>query len=228
MHTRTLAHILPFAVFMAFIAIEGLLPWLDNNGVIALRPESPLFLYPFKTMVVGLLLLYFRKHYHEISIKQIIRPSIAISAILAGIIVFVLWIQMDWLLPFQKPAQGYNPDLISDHIHRTVLIAFRVAGASIVVPIMEEIFWRSYIARLVINQDFESVPVGTFTWASFIATVLLFGLEHQFIIAGCMAGVIYHALLCRTKSLSACIVTHSLTNLLLGIYVVKTKAWPFW
>ncbi|MBT0895754.1 CAAX prenyl protease-related protein [Geobacter hydrogenophilus] len=228
MHTRTIAHILPFAVFMSFIAVEGAVPWLDKNGIITLQPTGTLYLYPIKTIVVGLLLLYFRKHYHEISIKQIVRPSIAISALLAGIIVFALWIQMDWLLPFQKPAQGYNPDLISDHIHRTVLIAFRVTGASIVVPIMEEIFWRSYIARMIIDQNFESVSVGTFTWASFVTTVLLFGLEHQFIIAGCMAGVIYHTLLCRTKSLTACIVAHSLTNLLLGIYVLKTKAWSFW
>ncbi|EHP86968.1 CAAX prenyl protease-related protein [Geobacter metallireducens RCH3] len=228
MHTRTLAHILPFAVFMSFIAIEGLLPWLDKDGVIALQPESPLYLYPLKTMVVGSLLLYFRKHYHEISIKQIVRPSIAISAILAGIIVFMLWIQMDWLLPFQKPAPGYNPNLIPNDIHRIVLIAFRLAGASIVVPVMEEIFWRSYIARMIINQDFESVPVGTFSWASFLGTVLLFGLEHQFIIAGLMAGAIYHALLCRTKSIAACITAHSVTNLLLGIFVLKSGAWRFW
>lgn len=228
MSTRTLAHILPFAVFMSFIAIEGLFPWLGKAGIITLQPTGALYLYPVKTIVVGFLLLYFRKHYHEISIKQIAHPSTLFASALAGVIVFVLWIQMDWLLPFQKPAPGYNPSIIPDDIHSTVLIAFRLAGASIVVPIMEEIFWRSYIARMIINQDFESVPVGTFTWTSFLVTVLLFGLEHQFIVAGLMAGVIYHALLCRTKSIAACIVAHSVTNLLLGSYVLKTEAWLFW
>lgn len=228
MKTRTLAHILPFAVFMSFIAIEGLLSWLGNSGIITLQPADSLYLYPIKTITVGLLLVYFRKQYHEIDIKQIAQPSTFFTAALAGIIVFVLWIRMDWLLPFQKPVQGYNPSLITDDLHRTVLIAFRLTGASIVVPIMEEIFWRSYIARMIINQDFESVKVGTFTWTSFLVTVLLFGLEHQFIIAGLMAGVVYHALLCRTKSIAACIVAHCVTNLLLGCYVLKTKAWLFW
>ncbi|RNC64653.1 MAG: CAAX prenyl protease-related protein [Desulfuromonadales bacterium] len=228
MSTRTLAHILPFAVFMSFIAIEGLPLWLAETGIITLQPAGSLYLYPIKTIVVGSLLLYFGKQYHEINIKQITQPSTFLASALAGIIVFVLWIQMDWLLPFQKPAPGYNPNLITDDLHRTVLIAFRLAGASIVVPIMEEIFWRSYIARMVINQDFESVPVGTFTWPSFLVTVLLFGLEHQLIIAGLMAGVAYHALLCRTKSIAACIVAHSVTNLLLGMYVLKTEAWLFW
>lgn len=228
MRTRTLAHVLPFAVFMSFIAIEGFLPWLGKNGLITLQPTTQLYLYPVKTIVVGLLLLYFRKQYHEINIRQIASPSVLFAAALAGLIVFVLWIRMDWLLPFQKPAQGYNPELIIDDVERTILIAFRVAGASLVVPVMEEIFWRSYIARIIIHQDFESVPVGTFTWASFLATVLLFGLEHQFIIAGLMAGVIYHVLLCTTKSITACILAHSVTNLLLGIHVLRTKAWLFW
>lgn len=228
MKTRTLAHILPFAVFMSFIAIEGLLPWLGNSGIITMQPADSLYLYPIKTITVGLLLVYFRKQYHEIDIKQMAQPSTFFTAALAGVIVFVLWIRMDWLLPFQKPVPGYNPNLITDDLHRTVLIGFRLAGASIVVPIMEEIFWRSYIARMIINQDFESVKVGTFTWTSFLVTVLLFGFEHQFIIAGLMAGVIYHALLYRTKSIAACIFAHSVTNLLLGIYVLKTEAWPFW
>lgn len=213
---------------MSFIAIEGLLPWLAKTGIMNIQPADFLYLYPIKTVVVGFLLFYFKKQYHEISFKQIARPSTFFAATLAGVIVFGLWIQMDWLLPFQKSAPGYNPNLIPDELHRTVLIAFRLVGASIVVPIMEEIFWRSYIARVIINQDFESVSVGTFTWISFLVTALLFGLEHQFIIAGLMAGVIYHALLCGTKSITACIVAHSVTNLLLGIYVLNTEAWPFW
>lgn len=228
MRTHTLAHILPFAVFMSFIAVEGILPWLNENCIITLQPSGPLYLYPVKTMVVGALLLYFRKHYQEISLRQVARPSALTAAMVAGVVVFVLWIRMDWLLPFQKPTPGYNPDLIANDMHRAALIAFRLAGASIVVPIMEEIFWRSYIARMVINPDFESVSVGTFTWASFLLTVLLFGLEHQFIIAGLMAGIIYHVLLCRTKSIAACIIAHGITNFILGLYVIVTNKWHFW
>ncbi|MGA7827253.1 MAG: CPBP family glutamic-type intramembrane protease [Geobacteraceae bacterium] len=56
----------------------------------------------------------------------------------------------------------------------------------------------------------------------------MFGLEHNLFLAGIMAGIAYNLLLYRTKSLSACILAHGLTNLALGIYVLQTGKWYFW
>jgi len=108
------------------------------------------------------------------------------------------------------------------------LVAIRIFGASIVVPIMEELFWRSFLIRYIIHSNFESVRLGTFTAGSFLFTVVLFGLEHNLWLAGMMAGVAYNALLYRTGRLWPCIIAHAFTNLALGIHVLMTGEWHWW
>ena len=93
---------------------------------------------------------------------------------------------------------------------------------------MEEIFWRSFLIRYIISSDFEKIPIGRFTWSSFLISTVLFGLEHNLFLAGMMAGIAYNLLLYRTKSLAHCIFAHAVTNLLLGIYVLATGKWQFW
>ena len=105
---------------------------------------------------------------------------------------------------------------------------FRIAGAVLVVPLMEELFWRSFLIRYIIDKNFDSVRMGTFTWASFLITAVLFGFEHNYILAGIMAGVFYNLLLYKTRSLAQCVLAHAVTNLALAIYVVSTGKWQFW
>ena len=52
----------------------------------------------------------------------------------------------------------------------TVLIAVRLMGAAVVVPVMEELFWRSFLMRYLINPDFRAVPMGAFAWFSFLGS----------------------------------------------------------
>jgi CAAX prenyl protease-like protein len=111
---------------------------------------------------------------------------------------------------------------------RLVLTASRLFGAALVVPVMEELFWRSFLIRYIVNSDFTKVPVGLFSWGSFAITVVLFGLEHHYLIAGMMAGIAYNLLLYRSRSLAHCILAHGVTNLVLGWYVLQTGAWHFW
>jgi CAAX prenyl protease-like protein len=96
------------------------------------------------------------------------------------------------------------------------------------VPVMEELFWRSFLIRYVIASDFEKVPIGKFTWSSFLITSILFGSEHHFFLAGVMAGVAYNLLLNCTRSIALCIFSHAVTNLALGIYVLASNKWYFW
>ena len=39
------------------------------------------------------------------------------------------------------------------------LIAVRLIGAVIVVPVMEELFWRSFLLRYIINSDFAKIAI---------------------------------------------------------------------
>jgi CAAX prenyl protease-like protein len=135
---------------------------------------------------------------------------------------------MDWTFSVWGSSRGYNPSLLPGDALQIVMTSFRVFGAVLVVPLMEELFWRSFLIRYIVDSDFEKVPLGRFTWVSFLLTVVLFGLEHHFILAGMMAGIIYNIILYRTRSLAQCVLAHAVTNLAIAVYVLMTGKWYFW
>lgn len=218
----------PFAVFMLFIAFDEILGFAGSRGFYRFETTQLYCLYPVKAIVVGGLLYYFRREYEEICFRDLSRVSDSLLAIGIGILVFVLWINMDWTLGSAAAPKGYNPLLFTDGYLRITMILFRVLGAALVVPIMEELFWRSFLIRYIIDKNFDIVPMGAFTWMSFFFTVILFGLEHNYILAGMMAGVFYNLILYRTRSLAHCILAHAVTNLALAVYVLHSGEWRFW
>lgn len=223
-----LPRILPFAVFMAFIGIDEMLRTLIKQGWIGLEPTALYFLYPVKTIAVGYLLYRFRKNYPELHFKELLTFPTTLLVSCVGVLVFALWIRMDWTLGSSATPAGFNPALFSNQTVQIVITLFRIAGAVLVVPLMEELFWRSFLIRYIIDNDFEKVRIGTFTWASFLVTVALFGLEHNYLYAGVMAGIVYNLVLYKTRSLAQCVLAHAVTNLALAIYVVCTGNWQFW
>ncbi|MEE4252691.1 MAG: CAAX prenyl protease-related protein [Desulfuromusa sp.] len=220
--------IIPFAAFMAFIGVQQLLEWSVVKGWMDLTSQQMLYLYPIKTVLVIGLLLFFWGHYNELHLADFKNLTHTVASILLGLLVFVLWVNMDWGFATFGETKGFDPFLIDDATTRNLLIFFRLFGAALVVPVMEELFWRSFMLRYVITADFSSVRIGTFTLTSFLIGSVLFGLEHNLILAGIMAGVAYSGLLYWTKSIYQCILAHSVTNLVLGIYVLQTGNWQFW
>jgi len=220
--------IIPFAVFMAFIGVQQGVEWLVERGSLSLTEQQLLYLYPLKALLVFALLLIFMRHYDELRWIDLKKLSHTFGSILLGLLVFVLWINMDWDFATFGEAKGFNPLLVEDAAVRQGLIFFRLFGAALVVPIMEELFWRSFLLRYIINSDFKLVKIGTYTLPSFAIGAVLFGLEHNLILAGIMAGVAYSLLLYWTKSISQCVLSHAVTNFVLGLYVLQTGHWQFW
>ncbi len=220
--------ILPFAVFMGFIGIQEGVVALAEKGILPLSEQQLLFLYPIKALVVFGLLLFFARRYTELNFCDLHKRSNTALSIFVGVIVFILWVNMDWDFATIGAAKGFDPTLIQDDGVRSTLIVFRLFGAALVVPIMEELFWRSFLLRYIINADFSRVAIGAFTWPSFLIGAAFFGLEHNLILAGVMAGVAYNLLLYKTKSVAQCVLAHAVTNLILGIYVLQTGQWQFW
>jgi len=228
MSNPAFARCAPFVVYMVFIGIEQALRYLGGKGVIPVSESSLLYLYPVKVMVVAALLIFCVRRCDELSFRDLRNLPVTAASIVAGLVVFILWINMDWTFGSGGPPPGYDPYLVQGAGGRTALIAIRIAGASLVVPLMEELFWRSFLLRYLIKNEFTSVPVGAFTWGSFAVVAVLFGLEHHFIIAGVMAGVAYNLLAVYTRSIAQCVLSHAVTNLVLGIYVLTTGRWQFW
>jgi len=208
-----LPYVIPFAIFIGF----GLIASQFENGVY--------FLYPVKTIAVAIALYWYRKSYVELFQKISIK-SIIIAGFV-GIVVFVIWILPEGLYPTLGESQ-FNPFVFENRSWIIFQIIFRLTGAVLVVPIFEELFWRSFLIRWIIDQEFKKIPIAKFTWLSFILIVIFFGLEHHRWLVGMAAGVIYNGLLYQQKNLWSCIIAHAVTNLALGIYVLLTHNWSFW
>jgi hypothetical protein len=150
-------------------------------------------------------------------------------AILIGLVAIVIWIGIDPLYPkMGKAVVPFDPTTIQSVAQRNVFILFRVFGAVIVVPVMEELFWRAFLIRWLVNENFKSVAVGTFTWMSFAVTVALFGGEHYQWLAGLICGAMYNWLYYRRKDVFACVVAHAVSNAALAAWVLTRGDWKFW
>lgn len=228
MKNNTLSRIAPFALYMVFIGVEGGLRYFDSEGIFSFPDQALYSLYPLKVLLVTCLLIFYWKRYTEVDFYDFYAWKNSLLSIALGLGVFILWINMDWLLPGQDAPTGFDPGVYTEGLPRQLIIFSRIAGAALVVPIMEELFWRSFLLRYIINSDFSKVPIGQFTWVSFLICAVLFGLEHHFILAGFMAGMLYSLLLYKTKSIAQCVLAHAVTNFALGIYVLQTGRWYFW
>ncbi len=109
-----------------------------------------------------------------------------------------------------------------------MLFAFRLAGITICVPIMEELFWRGFLMRWLIQEDFTSVPLGAYQPFSFWVTTACFAMVHgsEWLLA-VGVGILYGAWFIRTKSLGSVMLAHGSTNLLLALYCLITNDWHF-
>ena len=225
------ARILPFAVYLLFLAIAQIIPSMTATSANqhSWAGHIDLWLYPLKTAAVLGLLIYFLPQYRELKDNIINGPSEAILTIAVGLLVYAAWVRMDWSWAIQGDGteEGYDPFRAGTGTG-IVLAGIRLFGASLVVPIMEELFWRSFLIRYLISSKFESVALGTFTVFSCAITVMLFGFEHDLWLAGMMAGVAYTAILYYTKRLWPCILAHAVTNFALGIHVLVTGEWYWW
>lgn len=214
------ARIVPFAIYLAFIVVADVL------GRLGYGAQDLRWLYAVKIAAVLAALIYYRRSYTELAWQ---RPPLrsALAALAVGLLVFVLWINLSsgWML-IGAPA-GFDPSNARGGIDWP-LAALRIAGAALVVPVMEELFWRSFLLRWVESPNFQAVDPARIRWKAFVVTALLFGFEHNLWLAGIVAGAAYSLLYMRTQNLWAPIAAHAVTNGALGVWIVATQNWTFW
>lgn len=214
-----IARCLPFLVYMAFIAIAELLTRLG------IPQADQRWLYAVKVATVTATLIWFWRDYTELH-QLNLKPAGAITAIATGILVLILWLNLGAGWMTIGSATGYDPT--TNNKLDWALIAFRIAGAALVVPVMEELFWRSFLMRWLDSPRFLNVDPGAVTLKSIAISAVLFGVEHNLWFAGIVAGLAYAALYKWQRSLWSPILAHGVTNGLLGAYVVATGSWQYW
>jgi len=109
------------------------------------------------------------------------------------------------------------------------VLALRTLRAAVFVPIAEELFWRGWLMRWIISQDFTKVPLGAWSVRAFWIVAVLFAVEHGALWdVGLAAGILYNWWIVRTKSLGDAIVAHGITNAVLSAYVIFAGRWEYW
>jgi len=203
----------PFAVFMGFIAAAQII-----GG------DSKYWLYPLQTMVCAGVLVYFWKSY------EWGRVTFGLP-IVAGLVVFGLWVAPQAVFGAEARLDGFDPYGVSED--KTIVlftIVARCLRLMVVVPLVEEIFWRGFVQRYFENENYTSVAIGTFSWFSLIGTSVAFMLVHDGADwpAAFATGLIFGWLVVRTKSIFAAVLAHAVANIALGIYILTTRQWGFW
>ena len=217
------ARVLPFVLFVLLTSSQELF-----------SPAGRYWVYLARTLAGAAMLLAIWPAVQEM------RWKFSWEALVVGVAVFVMWAGLDDFLillglknSYPKWAIGggpWNPfsQFGKDSALAWFFIVVRIAGSTLVVPPLEEVFFRSFVHRYIQKVDFLSVPLGAFAWKPFLLTSILFGVEHHEWLAGLLCGFAYQSLVCWKKRLGDAMTAHAITNCLLGLWVVWRGEWRFW
>jgi uncharacterized protein len=156
------------------------------------------------------------------------------EAVVAGVLVFVIWVGLDPYYPkievLFKAGNPWNPfkQFGEGSAMGWFFVAVRTLGSAVVVPPIEEAFYRSCLYRYFVRINFTEMPMNQLHWLSLIVTSLLFGFSHYQWLGGILCGLIYQLLVIRKNRLGDAMTAHAITNFLLGIWVAGKPAWNFW
>lgn len=239
----TAAYVLPLALFMAlnslpdFFRIENSeLPWHVS------APEH--WVYPLQILLCAGVLILFRRHYTFkpwrgmglacvlgfAGIAFWVAPALLRDALIQGEHAPAAW--WEWL-GLAERGEGFDPGIAAGStLWFSLVVGMRFARMVLVVPFVEELFWRGFLMRFLLTEDgrFERVAFGTHRWKVFWIVTLGVMLIHstQDYLGAFIWGSLVYCVAVRTRSLGACVLMHAVGNLALGIYVMRTQQWGFW
>jgi uncharacterized protein len=220
-----LARSLPFVAFILLLALD---PWLGKQISALPGLGDSRWSYGVRTLIAAVLLIGLWRHYRELAWAALPDLRTLLAAALAGLFVLAVWLLLDHG-PFILGSghAGFDPRGDSGEIDWR-LAAMRLAGAALVVPLIEELFWRSFLLRWIDQSDFTQLDPAAVSLRAVAISSLAFGFEHSQWAAGIVAGVVYAWLYVRYRNLWAAVIAHATTNAGLGIWVLGTGAWHFW
>jgi len=218
-------YVIPMLGYLVLTTVEGYLP-AGADG----RPSPTWYplAYAAKVAIVAALMWACRSTWRDLAP----RPSLGALglAVVLGLLVIVAWVGLDGHYPtfaLTGTRSSFDPNVLPPAA-KWAFVAVRLLGLVVLVPIFEELFWRSFLIRWLVADDFTRVPIGRVTPLAAIVTAVVFGLVHPEWLPGVLTGLAWAWLVWHTKSLTACVVSHATANLALGLYVLATGEWKFW
>lgn len=223
LRSQMAAYTAPFLVFMGGLFLASALR-ATGSAVFWLRhPEF--WVYPLQTVLCAAALVFYWRQYDFAK-----RGGLPLAT-LVGLAVLGLWIAPQAVFGFPKRTDGFDPTVFGEGtaLYWATVVA-RFARLVVIVPLVEEIFWRGFLMRFLVREDFDKVHIGEFQWKAFLLVALFFMLVHATTDwpAAFLCGLAYNFVAVKTGSLPACVAAHALTNLGLGTYIMATRQWGFW
>jgi uncharacterized protein len=225
LRSPSVAYVAPFCIFLGLLALSRVLPF------------PPLATQAGFVAVMLSVLAVFSRPVLQTLPREAVRIRRWIPSLLLGVGVFILWIAPDHIFPgyhhfwlFENPLMGkVKSSLPPAALAQPAVLWLRGFRAVLIVPIIEELFWRGWLMRWLISPDFETVQMGAWSAQAFWIVAVLFATEHgPFWDVGLAAGVLYNWWMLRTRSLGDLIVAHAVTNACLSVYVAWTGRWEYW
>ncbi|MDB4373509.1 CAAX prenyl protease-related protein [bacterium] len=243
---RTLAHVVPFGVFMVFLLLsqfvgEAMLWEHDNAPWYRHWPEQ--LFYPIQVVVTLLTLGFFWSHY---DFKWSNKVWIGVIAGFVGIAFWLLPTTLydHWgmtgkpetffekLLGLAPRKEGFDPYVFESQWAQTFSLVTRIFRAVVIVSLVEEIFWRGFLMRFLLDRDgkYWKVPFGKPALISFIVVTLAFTIAHAPIdyLGALIYGSLTYGVAVWTKSLLACVVMHGVANASLAAYALAYGKLGLW
>ncbi len=210
----------PFAIFMGLLSASPYVPLA--------QPWESLV----RVAVLVVVLIVFSG-----SIIRTFRVTRLAGSIVLGLAVCALWVAPDQLVPgwrshwlFQNSITGSIKNSIAPaDLANPLVVSLRIVRATLLVPILEELFWRGWLPRWIVNPDWQRAEPGKYTTMAFVASSLLFAAEHgPYWEVGLACGLIYNWWYWKTKSLGDIVLVHAVTNGALSAFVFVTGKYEYW
>ncbi|TWU00403.1 CAAX amino terminal protease self- immunity [Botrimarina colliarenosi] len=248
-------YLLPMAVYLGLSSFEPAAPSPGQPaepGVFGLTYDHYPAIYTVKLAITAGVLWLCRASWGQWPLLKNGKLNVSPTAIGVGVVGVVLWIACCELRVETKlveavggpesPAMGvlgllglgaerpaFNPlERIDNPATRYGFLAVRFLGLAILVPIFEELMLRGWLMRTMVSPNLWRVPFGRVTAASVVVGTAFPMLYHPEKLASLVWFSLVTWLMVRTKNYWDCVAAHSITNLLLGLYVLWAGAWHLW
>jgi CAAX prenyl protease-like protein len=202
-------------------------------GLLPLGQNSYPYTYTFVIAGTTLLMLLFGWGYFRVPLK------ISVLSVVVGVVGIVVWVGLayvdrEYIGLGQKLSSGrpaFNPfETLKDNPRwMWQFLAIRFFGLVVVVPIVEEFFVRGFLIRYVDDPDWDEQPLGEAKLSGWLSPTVYGVIAHM---TEPLAALAWFSMVSwlykKTGSIWDCVVAHAVTNLLLGLYVVKFGQWHLW
>ncbi len=208
------ARVIPFFIFVGLTYLQG-----------SFGEDGRYWVYVLKTFVGAWLIYEMWPYVREM------RWNFSWEAVVVGILVCVMWVGINDFYPKLAAASApWNPhkQFGEGSAAAWFYVVARTLGSAIVVPPMEEVFYRSFLYRYLVRTEFLGMPLSRFHGLSFVVTAGIFGLAHYEWLAGILCGLAYQWLALRKNRLGDAMTAHAITNFLLGVWIIWRGDYKFW